>query len=335
MAYDALNPGTEDEDEKQSQYATLLAPAAPMANGGVVSGVQPPTSKPQSGSGFVNFDRVLNANRSALDRMHADTETKLSQPLETAKQGIKQYETQATSAAKSGALQAPMTAAATQAQALSPDKQYAQGQQPIKNADRTYEAAVAPVTQAQGAMQRQYSGPSAQDAASKYAELLTPTGPAASAVSVAANGNFDGLNEFDSQLMAGSAGGRYKDLKSQYDALMREAGDSAGRVNEAIGNAQGTYQSGSALEAWKAELARAQAAEAERQAKRAAPTTRYIAPPSNGGPDTTRTVNDDYSRPLSAGEKEYNRLLEERVQRDRLKKEEERARWLQALRGII
>jgi hypothetical protein len=339
MAYDALNPGVEKDDE-ESQYASLLAPA-PMANGGVTSGAPMAPAAPAGGGGFVSFDRRVAANRDTLGRMHGELQSKLTKPLETAQQGIKTYETQATTAAKAGSMQPP-TAAAAQTQALatagSPDRQYAQSQANAnatagKNPDRIYEQTLAPVTEAQGKLNQTYHGPTAQEAASKYAELLSPTADVASHARSAANNEFDGLNSFDAGLMAGTAGSKYQGIKSQYEKLLEEAGASAGRVNTAIGDATKTYETG--RPAWLEELAKRQAAENARQNARPDPiASKYGEEYGRGGSDSTRTVGSTHTGPQSPGEKEWYRLEAEKAEQRRLKKEEERQRWADALRGF-
>lgn len=160
MAYDPLNPQKDDETEAApSQYASLLAPAAPTGmTAGPTAAPTPaaPTNTVKSApahAGFVNFDRILNANRSTAEHMQQQAQTTENKQVEALRSGFQAAQNDVNSK-----IQAPVRP---------PEVNY---DSPLPGGPRdTYLPTYQDATR--GA-QAQYTGPSQTDVQSRYAPLL-------------------------------------------------------------------------------------------------------------------------------------------------------------------
>lgn len=148
MAYDPLNPNNEEEKDgaAPSAYAALMpgAPAVAPAGGAPT----PAAPKAAATPGFVNFDRVMNANKSTVDRMRGEMMSTQQRQTDALNKGVQAAEKDLTGRAKTG-----YTAAAAPT-ALGADEAAINGVDVAGNAAATY------------------SGPSKEDANSRYAPLL-------------------------------------------------------------------------------------------------------------------------------------------------------------------
>lgn len=85
MAYDPLDPNRKEEEGAESQYASLLAPAAGAAAPSAgAAAPAPQAARP----GFVNFDRYLGANRDNAKEMTSGVLGKMRTKANTVSDGI-------------------------------------------------------------------------------------------------------------------------------------------------------------------------------------------------------------------------------------------------------
>lgn len=226
--YDASQLKTEEDDEKapESQYATLLAPAA--TDVGAPTAAPPAPAAPKAkGSGFVNFERYANANKGVVDNQKASRQAAVDSryaALQTGLQGAQDVETPS--------LQGPAadTAIVDDPSLKGPRESLSGG--PVVTRDEA-------MTNASAA----YTGPTQQDIDSKYAALTADKNRLTEEANAAKSGYYTG-NRFDDSLLGSAGGVDYSKTKS----LENQFKESYGNASKAVGDASQNFET--ARSAW-------------------------------------------------------------------------------------
>lgn len=256
MAYDPLNPKDDEAPGAESQYASLMAPsaapAAPAATGsaaGPAPAAATPAAAPKAPSssrpGFVNFDRVMNANKNTVDRMRDTAQSTENQQAQALRSQAQSIQKDVEAKAKSSALPAAPTAPVTAEDALM------NGVDVKANASATY------------------GGPVKSDVESRYAPLLAsyhafqnsqvaPTGLDGRLLDAAGgidtSGRKGAENAFNASLgkatgMANDASAAFADNKSKWGALLGQ--HETENTATAAKNADKSYEDARTAEAQK------------------------------------------------------------------------------------
>lgn len=324
MAY--LRKPSEQQDETPDRimagYGSSAQTAAQPGANSQVGGMASPGPAPQqpqpyspspdtgpSGSGYINFERIFNANADSAQKTAQKTAADIAGKADAAKSALGQVQNQFESAAQRGTVKAPDKGAqdyfntgkvpgpvtsqsAMQSQAAG---QLAQ-RQPAPNTLRKPTAADYE-SQAKYAANNGYSGPSALDVMSGYGDALQKGHAAYDALQATqTQGGLQGLLQSESQ---GAPGG-YSDNQSAFDAALvgRAGGQQFANERNQYGNLEKLFNdaqnaaSGRAAEAGSNSAANAaqwgalQNAQAQRQNQKPVDTSIHL----GAAPSTLGTV---------------------------------------------
>lgn len=239
MAYDPQDPNQQDPNAEESQYASLLAPAAPVA---------PVAAHKTATPGFVNTERYQKANQGTISRMQDERQSvyrnlqgEANNALNSATSGLvadaqKNTVQGPASGTTVGYKPAPTTTAGVQAAAL--DKM---GKPQVVNGRPVMPPARATVTPApaapiedpstRAAHLANYKGPTVSDVNSKFGALMDKYGVAPDP---------GPMNAFDSALLGKGPGNPYAGL--DFDAARKQAQDAVQGAADTSGKAKSAWQ---------------------------------------------------------------------------------------------
>jgi hypothetical protein len=203
------NAPQDDEKEAESQYATLLAPPTDGGATAPTPEAPAPAPGPVARPGFVNFDRVMSANKSQVD----------------SRRGYLQNSADS----RYAALQAPQIDANPGLAAPNAGTEIVSGsQQALSNTGVTRE-------EAEKNAKATYAGPTQQTVDSKYAPLIASANKLQEEAVAAKMGSYTG-NRFDDALLGAAGGVQYKD-----DAA-KKVQDAFKSASEGVAGAEKTFE---------------------------------------------------------------------------------------------